>query len=203
MFDVWTRKGILNDFDFSSIMDPGSDSPPLFDLKYMMGNKPFMALDLLSEEGHSGCLARRYRHELESFTWVLLWATVRRVSVVNGEVEEKWVPPVESWVDSGCIWASKFALPMGGATTFWRGLLDHNSLLSAAPNSLNGLLQMCRRLYDAGSDAEEENEVVVETNGHDLLEMMMEVAGADIPQAIGEDWLNAGVKTHVLREWIK
>ncbi|KAJ2972550.1 hypothetical protein NUW54_g12245 [Trametes sanguinea] len=35
---------------------------------------PFMAIDLLTPEGLKGDVAVLYRHELESFIWVLIWA---------------------------------------------------------------------------------------------------------------------------------
>ncbi|KAJ2987575.1 hypothetical protein NUW54_g9388 [Trametes sanguinea] len=35
---------------------------------------PFMAIDLLTPEGLEGDVAVLYRHELESFIWVLIWA---------------------------------------------------------------------------------------------------------------------------------
>jgi hypothetical protein len=36
-----------------------------------IGTLPFMALDLLSQAG--GEIARRYHHDLESFSWCLKW----------------------------------------------------------------------------------------------------------------------------------
>ena len=61
-----------------------------------------MALDLLTESGRSGVFPRLYRHELESFSWVLLWAglCVPRVG-----------PPFNKWLtlDNQGIYQEKFA----------------------------------------------------------------------------------------------
>jgi hypothetical protein len=38
---------------------------------------PFMALDLLTKEAWEGKIARLYRHDCESFAWVLLWICCR------------------------------------------------------------------------------------------------------------------------------
>ena len=73
MFDG--SKGVINDFDLSTIMDPGAPSP-LQSGHERIGTKPFMALDLLTDRGYTGLYPRLYRHELESFSWVLLWASL-------------------------------------------------------------------------------------------------------------------------------
>ena len=65
--------GVLNDFDLSAIMEPGASSPTRTDYE-RTGTKPFMAFDLLVEPSYNGVIPRLYRHELESFSWVLLWA---------------------------------------------------------------------------------------------------------------------------------
>ncbi|KIM42708.1 hypothetical protein M413DRAFT_122057 [Hebeloma cylindrosporum] len=47
-----------------------------------------MALQLLDDEGFDGKVPRRYRHELESFAWVLVW--VSRCVVGGEECEIPW-----------------------------------------------------------------------------------------------------------------
>ena len=37
------------------------------------GTKPFLALDLLTADAQDGKVERLYRHDLESFLWVLMW----------------------------------------------------------------------------------------------------------------------------------
>ncbi|KAF9643788.1 hypothetical protein BDM02DRAFT_3151168 [Thelephora ganbajun] len=67
MWDDRRKVGILNDFDLARFADQtgasGQDNT---------GTLPFMALDLLSEEGLRGEIPRRYRHEAESFAWTLI-----------------------------------------------------------------------------------------------------------------------------------
>ena len=94
-------KGVLNDFDLSTVMEVDALTPRWTGYE-RTGTKPFMALDLLTEPGHSGVLPRLYRHELESFSWVLLWAglSVPRVD-----------PPFKKWLtlDNRGIYHAKFA----------------------------------------------------------------------------------------------
>ncbi|KAF9218531.1 hypothetical protein BS17DRAFT_742020 [Gyrodon lividus] len=59
--------GVLNDCDVASLTDGGR-----------VGNKrtgtiPFMAIELLREDGQSGRVEHIYRHNLESFIWVFIW----------------------------------------------------------------------------------------------------------------------------------
>lgn len=94
MFDPAKRKGILNDFDLASIMHPGNLSPPRSSHE-RMGTKPFMALDLLTEEDFDGLIPRLYRHELEAFSWLLLWACV---CTFDEGKENMNVEPITRWV---------------------------------------------------------------------------------------------------------
>jgi len=75
MYDKRNGRGILNDFDLASIMEPGDKSPK------QTGHRrtvilSFMAMKLLSPDGLRGDIPRLYRHEFESFVWVLLWASL-------------------------------------------------------------------------------------------------------------------------------
>jgi hypothetical protein len=67
-----TRTGVLNDFDLARLVTPGNVYPRGFD---RTGTTPFLALDLLTEGAQDGKVERRYRHDLESFLWVLMWIT--------------------------------------------------------------------------------------------------------------------------------
>ncbi|KIM42705.1 hypothetical protein M413DRAFT_122048 [Hebeloma cylindrosporum] len=75
------KYGVLNDFDLSTIMKPGDQNPNRQGLE-RTGTLPFMALQLLDDEGFDGKVPRRYRHELESFAWILVWVSR---CVVGGE----------------------------------------------------------------------------------------------------------------------
>ena len=72
MYNEDNKHGVLNDFDLSTIMKPGSPLPNRQGLE-RTGTLPFMATELLEDEGFEGKIPRRYCHELESFTWVLVW----------------------------------------------------------------------------------------------------------------------------------
>ncbi|KAG0695564.1 hypothetical protein DFH29DRAFT_954736, partial [Suillus ampliporus] len=60
--------GVLNDYDLSSL---ATTQGPLGNER--TGTVPFMALDLLSPESQRGKVQHLYRHDLESFIWVLVW----------------------------------------------------------------------------------------------------------------------------------
>jgi len=62
------NRGILNNYDLAHIA--GGDRPSGFGCT---GTMPFMAIDLLTKKAWDGEIERRYRHDCESFAWVLLW----------------------------------------------------------------------------------------------------------------------------------
>ncbi|EEB92813.1 hypothetical protein MPER_08623 [Moniliophthora perniciosa FA553] len=72
MYNASTKRCILNDYDLASLMDPGTEVPDRKGYE-RTGTRPFMAVELLQPEGAAGPTQRRYRHDLESFCWVLLW----------------------------------------------------------------------------------------------------------------------------------
>ncbi|KAG2359068.1 hypothetical protein BDR07DRAFT_1415906 [Suillus spraguei] len=64
--------GVLNDCHLSSLAnDPGPRS------NERTGTVPFIAFDLLTEEGQRGEVEHVYRHELESFVWCFTWVSMR------------------------------------------------------------------------------------------------------------------------------
>lgn len=68
---------VLNDFDLSSIkqiMSSTKDAPRGLE---RTGTVPFMALDLLTPEAIAGDVEHVYRHDAESFIWVLTWICLR------------------------------------------------------------------------------------------------------------------------------
>ena len=62
--------GVLNDFDLATVVDgvTGYDRT---------GTVPFMAIDLLTEEGLAGKIKHIYAHDAESFIWTLTWLCLR------------------------------------------------------------------------------------------------------------------------------
>jgi len=102
MWDDSRKVGVLNDFDLARFADQtgasGQDNT---------GTLPYMALDLLSEEGLHGEILRRYRHEAESFAWCLIclyFATVEGSGGNNLTPEphplRRWFGDWESSIDA-------------------------------------------------------------------------------------------------------
>ncbi|KAJ7592574.1 hypothetical protein C8J56DRAFT_928969 [Mycena floridula] len=69
-----TQKGVLNDFDLALFIP---DQPSPLPRRPATGTIPFMAFELLDDSGWTGEIRHLYRHDLESFAWVLLWICVR------------------------------------------------------------------------------------------------------------------------------
>lgn len=72
-------------------MEVGAQSPNRLGFE-RTGTLPFMALELLREDGYNGLVPRRYAHELESFGWVLVWVSRR---IMNGE---ELTQPFDNWL---------------------------------------------------------------------------------------------------------
>ncbi|KAG1826388.1 hypothetical protein DFJ58DRAFT_751139 [Suillus subalutaceus] len=64
--------GVLNDYDLSRWR-----MTQVLGGNERTGTVPFMALDLLTEEGQRGEVKHLYRHDLESFVWCLVWISLR------------------------------------------------------------------------------------------------------------------------------
>ncbi|KAG2132297.1 uncharacterized protein EDB93DRAFT_1255273 [Suillus bovinus] len=67
---------VLNDFDLSikQILSLIQDAPKGFE---RTGTVPFMALELLTPEAIAGEVEHVYRHDAESFIWVLTWVCLQ------------------------------------------------------------------------------------------------------------------------------
>jgi len=80
--------GVLNDYDLSSsanALGPQGNE--------RTGTMSFMALDLLTERGRRGKVEHLYRHDLESFMWVLPWVVLRYRDgklVISGRPLDEW-----------------------------------------------------------------------------------------------------------------
>jgi hypothetical protein len=68
MYDETNKRGVLNDYDHvhwaTQHRPTGTECTE---------TRPFMALDLLTDEAWDGKVERIYCHDCESFVWVLLW----------------------------------------------------------------------------------------------------------------------------------
>ncbi|KAG8994403.1 hypothetical protein FRB94_009917 [Tulasnella sp. JGI-2019a] len=79
--------GVLNDFDLATMVGAKHVANSEW-----TGTLPFMALDLLTRKGCNGEVEHLYRHDLESFLWVLVWITFR---FQDGKLVED--PPFWEW----------------------------------------------------------------------------------------------------------
>jgi Fungal protein kinase len=112
--------GVLNDFDLAHVR--GNRRPSGTE---RTGTMPFLALDLLTEDAWAGNVERLYRHECESFAWVLLWICARYDN--GAEIED---PPLNKFITSGFrqCFLSKYSCgktiieikPTASYQIFWR-----------------------------------------------------------------------------------
>ncbi|KAH7918883.1 hypothetical protein BV22DRAFT_1041434 [Leucogyrophana mollusca] len=79
--------GVLNDFDLSSTTEGRQGNE-------RTGTMPFMAIELLDQEGPEGHITRHYRHDAESLVWVLVWVTLH---YAHGTRLPRKDRPLEAW----------------------------------------------------------------------------------------------------------
>jgi len=92
--------GILNDFDLINLAT-WVDHPTANNDR--TGTIPFMAIDLL-EGGFEDCRPRLYRHDMESFVWVLAYVTVATIVYTDNTIKISPLPDADTWFrddDSG------------------------------------------------------------------------------------------------------
>ncbi|RXW22420.1 hypothetical protein EST38_g3416 [Candolleomyces aberdarensis] len=84
-------KGVLNDWDMASFKNALGTIDRLLAAHHRTGTPPFMAIDLLSKTPPP----HLYRHELESFFYILLWGALH-YDVVAG-VRHRTLTVMEKW----------------------------------------------------------------------------------------------------------
>ena len=141
--DEGNKRGILNDFDLASIMVPGTECPSKIGHR-RTGTLVFMALELL--DSLDGEIPRHYRHELESFVWVLLWVGLRH-QVDKGRGPRHILDWVDQ-VDADIIYEKKSAF-LGRVRKNLSGMAEtqspyyqalHDSLVSLHKMSADSIL---------------------------------------------------------------
>ncbi|THU91824.1 hypothetical protein K435DRAFT_673302 [Dendrothele bispora CBS 962.96] len=85
-------KGILNDWDLAAKVDENGDIP-ISQRCFRTGTKPFLSLDLLQTPSPP----HHYRHDLESFFWILIWAALHYE--LNGKKTAKRKEIISRWCD--------------------------------------------------------------------------------------------------------
>ncbi|KAG9026500.1 hypothetical protein FRB95_008813 [Tulasnella sp. JGI-2019a] len=110
--------GVLNDFDLATmdkaIVATGSERK---------GTLPFMALDLLSSNGLNGQIEHLYRHDLESFWWVLVWIIFR---YRGGKLIQN--PPFSEWAYGVTICVSTKTYFLRKGREFVKEYLNQHSI---------------------------------------------------------------------------
>lgn len=98
MYDICPKTGepvgIVNDFDLASWVDHPTSN------KDRTGTIPFMAIDLL-DGGLDCCIPRLYRHDIESFCWVLAYVTVADIEYKNHTIKIFPLSGVDTWFRDG------------------------------------------------------------------------------------------------------
>jgi hypothetical protein len=86
--------GILNDFDLATWVDRSTMNND------RTGTIPFMAIDLL-EGGLDRRIPRLYRHDMESFSWVLAYVTVANIEYKDRTIKISPPSGVNAWFKDG------------------------------------------------------------------------------------------------------
>ncbi|KZT00871.1 uncharacterized protein LAESUDRAFT_731800 [Laetiporus sulphureus 93-53] len=87
LYDPVTRKGVLNVFDLARVR---LDSKNQVTGRERTGTIPFMAMDLLSSEYFHGETVRLYRHDFESFLWMLPYRLLRGFATEQDKGLREW-----------------------------------------------------------------------------------------------------------------
>jgi len=85
--------GILNDFDLATWVDHSTTNND------RTGTIPFMAIDML-DGGLDDRIPRLYRHDVESFIWVLAYITVAKIEYKDRTIEISPSTGVEDWFEN-------------------------------------------------------------------------------------------------------
>ena len=86
--------GVVNDFDLASRIGHSTTNND------RTGTIPFMAIDLLNG-GLDSRIPRLYRHDLESFSWVLAYITVAKIEYKGGAIKISSPPGTDAWFKDG------------------------------------------------------------------------------------------------------
>jgi len=121
MWDEDEANGVLNDFDLAKLV---GQCMPRGQIK-VTGTLPFMALELLTTEGMQVQIPSLYRHEVESFTWVLIYlcysVTKRNdgeFALIVNEYIKKWFTNIDpeliqsAKINLDALWASQDMRPL-------------------------------------------------------------------------------------------
>ncbi|KAJ8131717.1 hypothetical protein O1611_g1910 [Lasiodiplodia mahajangana] len=133
-------KGMLIDLDQAKVRDSGTS-----EAQRQIGTLPFMAIEVLRKADHT------YRHDLESFFYVLLWLCARQSW--SNRFAGKEEPPEESLLWGWEIGSFKDIARVKRGHTTVNGLQD---IMDEFPRSLDVVKPLCLKLRTAlfGDSAE-------------------------------------------------
>ena len=86
--------GVVNDFDLATWVHHSATNND------RTGTIPFMAIDLL-DGGLDHLTPRLYRHDMESFVWVLAYITVANIEYKNHAIKISPLPNLGAWFRDG------------------------------------------------------------------------------------------------------
>jgi hypothetical protein len=82
--------GVVNDFDLATWVDHSTKNSD------RTGTIPFMAIDLL-DGGLDKRIPRLYRHDLESFSWILAYISVAEIEYKGSSIKISYTPITKAW----------------------------------------------------------------------------------------------------------
>ncbi|KII85235.1 hypothetical protein PLICRDRAFT_57171 [Plicaturopsis crispa FD-325 SS-3] len=85
--------GILNDFDSAIVLNAEKEDERPLELLHT-GTLPFMAADLFVDDASGR--PKRYRHDLEAFTYVAIWCGSRYPAQQSGQALRNWELSIET-----------------------------------------------------------------------------------------------------------
>jgi hypothetical protein len=121
-----TAIGILNDWDMASLLDLLGDAT-LSTARHRTGTVPFMAMELL----HESPPPHLYRHDLESFFYILVWAAVHYdiAKKTRHHVTNKYIAK----------WDSDMRTSRGEKGLFFHDQVDRAKILSSVREEFKAL----------------------------------------------------------------
>ena len=88
--------GMLNDFDLASTEKTATGTE-------CTGTIPFMALDLLEDNALEGHINHAYKHDAESFIWVMIWISLQ----YDDGKPRKHGRPLDTWLKVDAVGCRK------------------------------------------------------------------------------------------------
>lgn len=125
--------GMLIDLDHAKLVSGGQGGGP-----QRVGTTPFMAIEVLRKADHT------YRHDLESFLYVLLWICARRAWEREYECNLKDGPTYSMLT----MWNTGSFMDRAQSKEYTMGIKGFEKLLTEFPQSFDWVKPVCRKIRD-------------------------------------------------------